>query len=172
MLFLRDINFLDKIQKPVQAFLRQWPGQLPTVHCLLPIAPVLYTVDLLPKMRESRNSTMNMKNRIFAMEAAPEATPPNPKIAAIMATIRNITVQRNIAKWFKFNNFCFPAMSWKYRAIARGMKLVMCNQHWMWKEWAFHLQSAPRNLKQLNFWTPEHLNPFQWTLNQDIPFPL
>jgi hypothetical protein len=39
---------------------------------------------------------MKMKNKILAMEAAPAATPPNPKIAAIMATIRNITVQRSI----------------------------------------------------------------------------
>ena len=30
------------------------------------------------------------------MEAAPAAIPPNPKIAAIIATTRKITVQRNI----------------------------------------------------------------------------
>ena len=35
------------------------------------------------------------------MDAAPAATPPNPKIAAIIATIRNITVQRNIVYSFK-----------------------------------------------------------------------
>jgi hypothetical protein len=38
-----------------------------------------------------------MKNRIFAIEAAPEAMPPNPKTAAMMATIKNMTVQRNIS---------------------------------------------------------------------------
>jgi len=30
------------------------------------------------------------------MDAAPDAIPPNPKIAATMATIKNITVQRNM----------------------------------------------------------------------------
>ncbi len=30
------------------------------------------------------------------MLAAPAATPPNPKIAAITAIIKNVTVQRNI----------------------------------------------------------------------------
>jgi hypothetical protein len=34
------------------------------------------------------------------MEAAPDAIPPKPNIAAMMATIRKITVQRNIS--FKF----------------------------------------------------------------------
>jgi len=45
-----------------------------------------------------------MKNRILAIDAAPAATPPNPKIAAMMATIRNITVQRNITYEFKVIN--------------------------------------------------------------------
>jgi hypothetical protein len=48
-------------------------------------------------MIDNRKRTTNMKNRIFAIDAAPDATPPNPKMAAIIATIRNITVQRNIA---------------------------------------------------------------------------
>jgi len=51
-------------------------------------------------MRETRNKTRKMKNKILAMEAAPDATPPNPKIAAIIAMIRNITVQRNIVSNF------------------------------------------------------------------------
>ena len=37
------------------------------------------------------------------MEAAPEAIPPNPNIAAMMATTKNITVQRNIS--FRFKNY-------------------------------------------------------------------
>ena len=49
-----------------------------------------------PNMSETRNNTMKMKNKILAMEAAPAATPPNPKIAAMIATIKNITVQRSI----------------------------------------------------------------------------
>lgn len=40
---------------------------------------------------------MKMKNKTFAMEAAPDAMPPKPKIAAMMATTKNITVQRNIS---------------------------------------------------------------------------
>jgi len=42
-----------------------------------------------------------MKNKILAMEAAPAATPPNPRIAAIIATTRKITVQRSIVYLFK-----------------------------------------------------------------------
>ena len=49
-----------------------------------------------PNMSETRNRTMKMKNKILAIPAAPAATPPNPKIAAMMATTRKITVQRNI----------------------------------------------------------------------------
>lgn len=37
-----------------------------------------------------------MKNSTFAMAAAPAAIPPNPKTAAIRATIRKMIVQRNI----------------------------------------------------------------------------
>jgi hypothetical protein len=47
-------------------------------------------------MSDIRNNTMKTKNRIFAMEAAPAAIPPNPNTAAIIAIIRNVTVQRNI----------------------------------------------------------------------------
>ena len=37
-----------------------------------------------------------MKNKILAIEAAPAAIPPKPNTAAIMATIKKMTVQRNI----------------------------------------------------------------------------
>jgi hypothetical protein len=37
-----------------------------------------------------------MKKRIFAMPAAPAAMPPKPNMAAMMATTKNMTVQRNI----------------------------------------------------------------------------
>ena len=39
---------------------------------------------------------MNMKNKTFAMPAALAAIPPKPKIAAIMAMMKKMTVQRNI----------------------------------------------------------------------------
>ena len=43
---------------------------------------------------------MKMKNNIFAMEAAPAAIPPNPNIAAMMATTKKISAQRNISNSF------------------------------------------------------------------------
>ncbi len=38
-----------------------------------------------------------MKKIIFAIVAAPAAMPENPNIAAMIAMIRNVTVQRNIS---------------------------------------------------------------------------
>lgn len=49
-----------------------------------------------PDISEIRNRTMKIKNNILAMEAAPAAIPPNPKIAAMMATMKKISAQRNI----------------------------------------------------------------------------
>jgi hypothetical protein len=60
----------------------------------------------IPEIKETRKSTTKMKNRILAIETAPAATPPNPKIAAIIATIKNITAQRNITKRFKCETMC------------------------------------------------------------------
>ena len=62
-----------------------------------------------------------MKNKIFAIEAAPDAIPPKPNTAAIMATTKNITVQRNISFNFKgyklfFKNYVKNVVR-KYRAI-------------------------------------------------------
>ena len=44
---------------------------------------------------------MKMKNKILAILAAPAAIPPNPNIAAIIANITKVTVQRNIVLIFK-----------------------------------------------------------------------
>lgn len=60
-----------------------------------------------PKSNERTNNTIKMKNRIFAIEAAPAAIPPNPKTAAMMATIRNVTVQRNIMVEFRFTKLVY-----------------------------------------------------------------
>ncbi|MCW3081723.1 MAG: hypothetical protein JWR87_3153 [Segetibacter sp.] len=57
--------------------------------------------DFLPATREIRNSTIKIKNSTLAILAAPAAIPPKPNIAAIIATTRNITVQRNIIISFK-----------------------------------------------------------------------
>ncbi len=62
----------------------------------------LYNVLLeRPKISDRTNKIKKMKNRTLAIPAAPAAIPPNPNMAAIMATIRKITVQRNITYLFK-----------------------------------------------------------------------
>jgi len=58
--------------------------------------PLHQTDDLRPIIRDTRNSTKKIKNKIFAIEAAPAAIPPNPNTAAMIAMIRNMTVQRNM----------------------------------------------------------------------------
>ena len=47
---------------------------------------------------------IKMKNKILAIEAAPEAIPPKPNTAAIIATIKKMTVQRNIVVDFLVKN--------------------------------------------------------------------
>lgn len=46
--------------------------------------------------KESTNRTKNIQKIIIAMSVAPSAMPPNPKIAAIIAITRKITIQRII----------------------------------------------------------------------------
>ncbi|GAA4271967.1 hypothetical protein GCM10022258_12610 [Aquimarina gracilis] len=55
-----------------------------------------YALNLFPKISDTINSTIKMKNRIFAMLAAPAAIPPNPNIPATTAKMIKMTVQRNI----------------------------------------------------------------------------
>ncbi len=55
-----------------------------------------YSTRFLPKSRLAPKSTKNTTNNICAMDAAPEAIPPNPKIAAIIAIIKKVTDQFNI----------------------------------------------------------------------------
>lgn len=64
-----------------------------------------------PKTSERINRIRKIKNKIFAMEAAPAAMPPNPKIAATIATIRNITVQRSITKNFRLQTIMFSRLN-------------------------------------------------------------
>ena len=49
-------------------------------------------------MSDNTNSTIKIKNKILAMLAAPAAIPPKPKIAATIATIKKVIVQRNMIK--------------------------------------------------------------------------
>ena len=60
-----------------------------------------------PINSEITNTTRNTKNKILAIEAAPAAIPPNPKIAAIMATTKNTIVQRNMVLKFLCLKFMF-----------------------------------------------------------------
>lgn len=57
-----------------------------------------YFLDLAtnPQMRDTRKKIINKMKRILATAAAPEATPPKPKIPAIIAMIKNIKAQYNI----------------------------------------------------------------------------
>lgn len=59
-----------------------------------------------PVNRDIRKSTIKMKNNILAMEAAPAAIPPKPKTAAIIATMKKISAQRNIWSVFKVTDEC------------------------------------------------------------------
>lgn len=52
------------------------------------------------------NNTIKMKNKIFAIPAAPAAIPPKPKTPATNARIINMIVQRNIIISFIVNT-CF-----------------------------------------------------------------
>jgi len=52
----------------------------------------------------SINNIIKIKKRTFAMEANPAAIPPNPKIAAITAMIKNPIAQRNIFFMVLVNN--------------------------------------------------------------------
>jgi hypothetical protein len=54
----------------------------------------------IPDINDITNNTRKIKNSTLAIEAAPAAIPPNPKTAAIIATIRNVIVQRNIVVEF------------------------------------------------------------------------
>ena len=58
------------------------------------------------------NNTKKIKNKILAILAAPAAMPPKPKMAAMIATIKKITVQRNITFDLKVNRM-FTAMQTK-----------------------------------------------------------
>ena len=66
---------------------------------------IYYTsVVLLPEIRLRTNNTKKIKNKTLAIPAAPAATPPKPKMAAMIAITRKITVQRNITFNFKLDN--------------------------------------------------------------------
>lgn len=57
-----------------------------------------------PLNKDRTNSTKKITNRILAILAAPAAIPPNPKTAAMIASMIKVIVQRNIRMVFKVNN--------------------------------------------------------------------
>jgi len=64
--------------------------------------PLIYFLNkLAPNKMVITNKARNIKNKTFAIEAAPSAIPPNPKMAAIIAITKKITDQRNIMVIFK-----------------------------------------------------------------------
>jgi hypothetical protein len=54
-----------------------------------------------PFNKDSTKSTINIKKTILAIPAAAPAIPPNPRMAAMIAIITNVIVQRNIFFGFK-----------------------------------------------------------------------
>jgi hypothetical protein len=60
-----------------------------------------------PIRSETTNKTRKIKKQILAIEAAPAANPPKPRIAAINAITKNIIVQRNIIKYFTMINIVY-----------------------------------------------------------------
>ena len=48
---------------------------------------------------------MKIVNKILAIPTAPAAIPPNPNMAAIIAIIRNVTVNFNIVINFNYNKY-------------------------------------------------------------------
>src|SRR5688572_22316603 len=56
-------------------------------------------------MRDTTKNTMKKKNRTRAISDAPDATPPNPKTAAMIATMKKINDQRSMEDSFPLLNF-------------------------------------------------------------------
>ena len=54
-----------------------------------------------PPIIASKNNTIKTKNIILAIAAAPTAIPVKPNTAATIATIKNISAQRNMCLRFK-----------------------------------------------------------------------
>ncbi len=63
---------------------------------------VVFAVPLpLPAIRLIKKSTIKITNNILAIPAAPAASPPKPKMAAMIAITKKMTVHRNITFSFK-----------------------------------------------------------------------
>ena len=90
-----------------------------------PLLPRHISPDLvadLPNIKDNKKSTIKMKNKIFAIEAAPDAIPPKPNTAAIMATTKNITVQRNIS--FNFKGYKLFLLQTNVKIVVRKYRAI------------------------------------------------
>ncbi len=56
----------------------------------------LLPLPISPHTSEMRKMMIKIQKRTFAMDIAPAAMPPNPKIAAMIAMIKNINAQYSI----------------------------------------------------------------------------
>ena len=61
---------------------------------------------LLPAMKLTRKRMIKIKNNTLAIDAAPAAMPKKPKAPATRATMRKMSVQRNITYSFMVNKEC------------------------------------------------------------------
>ena len=61
-----------------------------------PLKREIFSYILLPRISETKKSTIKIKNKIRAIFVASPAIFPNPNMAAIIAITRKINVQRNI----------------------------------------------------------------------------
>ena len=59
-----------------------------------------YYFFIPPLIRDIKNKIIKITKTILAIPAAAPAIPPNPKMAAIIAIITNVIVQRNIIIYF------------------------------------------------------------------------
>jgi hypothetical protein len=64
---------------------------------------------------------------IFAIVAAPAAMPVNPNTAAIIAMMRNVTVQRNISKCFIGETYLLPGVKSQKACQTTGSTGILVN---------------------------------------------
>lgn len=64
--------------------------------CYNNLHAVINYIFFLPVINDITNNIKKIKNKIFAILAAPAAIPPKPNTAAIIANTIKVTVQRNI----------------------------------------------------------------------------
>jgi hypothetical protein len=80
---------------------------------------------LAPNKMAMMNNARKMKKRTLAMEAAPSAIPPNPKMAAMMAITKKITDQRNIVYTIKLyieENYSFSNAAARFTSLLYVIK--------------------------------------------------